>query len=188
VNLAVAGGVHQPQIREVLCAPMLLGKHMVHMQRLAVFEHLETDVAAALLPIGKLPKAIRQGLGAAPPLSPVVLKGRVVGGIGLGDEPMPYNPCPGEFPERGMALLILKDPAVSPGSQGPAPILLGSPPAGFTRVASLHVALSAGEHEGVQFPEHPGGHPDAEVLTPAADQSAACSCCASSGAPGNAGY
>jgi hypothetical protein len=31
VNLAVAGCVHQPQIREVICAAMVLGKHMVHM-------------------------------------------------------------------------------------------------------------------------------------------------------------
>jgi hypothetical protein len=31
VDLAVAGGVYQPQIRAVIRAAMVLGKHMVHM-------------------------------------------------------------------------------------------------------------------------------------------------------------
>jgi hypothetical protein len=102
-------------------------------QLLAVFERLVTDGTQTLLPTRELPRAVPQRLGSAPPLSPVTLEGRVVGGIGLGDEPMPRNPRPGEFPEGGMALYILKDPPVSSGSHGPAPILLGSPPAGFAR-------------------------------------------------------
>jgi hypothetical protein len=170
VNLTMAVRMHESQIREVVRATMVLGKDMMDVQVLAVFEHLETDGTAALLPAGELPRAIRQGLGPAPPLSPVVLESRVIGGIGRGDQPMAHDPRPGEFPEGGMRLGILKDPAVPPGSHGPAPILLSSPPAGFARVASRHVALSAGEHEGVQIAEHPGGHPGAEVLAPASDQ------------------
>jgi len=129
VNLAMAVRMHQSQIREVVRAIMVLGKHLMHMQVLAVFEPLETDGTAVLLPAGELPRAIRQGLRSAPSLSPVVLESRVIGGIGRGDQPMAHDPRPGEFPEGGMALLILNDPAVPPGSHGPAPILLGSPPA-----------------------------------------------------------
>ena len=69
-----------------------------------------------------------------------------------------------------MALFILKDPAILPGSPGPAPVLLGSPPARFARMASLHIALSASVHEVVQVGEDFGRHTDAEVLTPASDQ------------------
>jgi len=170
VNLAVAVRVHKVQIREVVRATMLLGKDMVHVQLLAVFEHLETDGTVALLPAGELPGAIRQRLGSTLPLSPVALEGRVIGGGNLGDQPVTHNPCPGEFPEGGMALLILKDPAVPAGPPGLAPVLLGSPPARFARVASLHVALSASVHEGIQVGEDPGSHPDTDVLTPAADQ------------------
>ena len=129
MTLAVAVRVHKAQIREVVRAPMLLGEDMMHVQSRAVFESLETDGTAALLPAGEVPGAIRQGLGSALPLSPVVLEGRVIGGIGPGDQPMAHDSCPSEFPEGGMALLILKDPAVPPSSQGPAPVLLGSPPA-----------------------------------------------------------
>ena len=102
---------------------------MVDVEHLAIVESLVTARTQPLLAPGESPMAIRRRTGACSPLSPVVLKGRVIGGIGLGDEPMAHNPCPGEFPEGGMALVILKDPAVPPGSHGPAPILLGSPPA-----------------------------------------------------------
>ena len=170
MNLTMAVSMHESQIREVVRATMVLGKHMMPVQVLAVFEPLVTDGTTALLPAGELPRAIRQGLGSAPSLSPVVLEGRVIGGIGLGDEPMAHRPCPSEFPEGGMALVILKDPAVPSGSPGLAPVLLGSPPARLTRVASLHVALSASVHEGIQVGEDPGRHPDAEVLAPASDQ------------------
>ena len=63
----MAVGMHKAQIREVVRATMVLGKHMMHMQILAVFEQLVTDGTAALLPAGELPRAIRQGLGSAPP-------------------------------------------------------------------------------------------------------------------------
>jgi hypothetical protein len=96
--------------------------------------------------------------------------GSVIGGRGFGDEPMLHHPCPGECPERGMALLIHKAPTVPSGSPGLAPVLLGSPPARFVRVASRHVPLSASVHEGVQIAEHPGSHAGAEGLAPASDQ------------------
>ena len=83
---------------------------------------------------------------------------------------MAVNPCPGDLSQGGMALFILKDLACLPGSTGPAPILLSSPPARFGRMAPLHVALSALVHEVVQVGEDFGRHTDAEVLTPASDQ------------------
>jgi hypothetical protein len=51
---------------------------MGRLPRLAVFEPRETEGAAALLPTGAWPTAIRPGRGAAPPRSPVVLAGRNV--------------------------------------------------------------------------------------------------------------
>jgi hypothetical protein len=102
---------------------------MMDVEPLAIVESLVTAGASPLLAPGESPVAIRRRTGVCAPLSPVVLKGWVIGGRGLGDEPMAYNPRPGEFPEGGMALFILKDPAVPPGSQGPASVLLSSPPA-----------------------------------------------------------
>ena len=75
---------------------------------------------------------------------------------------------PGEFPERPVPLLIMKDPAVL-STADLAPILLGSPPARFSRVTPLHVALSASIHEAVQGREYLLGHSDAEIVTPASD-------------------
>jgi hypothetical protein len=118
-----------PQVGGVVRTSLLLGHHMVDVERLAIVESLVTAGAQPLLAPGESPVAIRHRMRACSPLSPVVLKSRVIGGRGLGDEPMADNPRPGEFPEGGMALLILKDPAVPPGSQGPAPVLLSSPPA-----------------------------------------------------------
>jgi hypothetical protein len=129
VKLAMAGGMDEPQVGGVVRAPLVLGHHMVEVEHLAIVESLVTAGASPLLASGESPVAIRRRTGACSPLSPVVLKGRVIGGIGLGDESMTHNACPGEFPEGGMALFILKDPAVPPGSHSPAPVLLGSPPA-----------------------------------------------------------
>src|SRR5262249_24429450 len=68
-----------------------------------------------------------------------------------------------------MPLLILKHPPVLATADA-APIFLGSPPAGFSRVPPLHVALSASIHEAVQGREHLLGHPATEVGAPAPDQ------------------
>jgi hypothetical protein len=73
VNLAMAVPMDQSQICEFVRAAMFLGKHMMHVQVLAVFEPLVTDWAETLLPVGELLRAIRQGLGFAPSPSPVVL-------------------------------------------------------------------------------------------------------------------
>ena len=119
-----------------------------------------------MLPPGEVPRAASRGLGAVPPLAPVALEGRIIGGMRGGDQPMADDLGPGEFPERPMPLLILKDPAVL-STAGPAPILLGSPPAGFSRVTPLHVALGACIHEAIQGREHFLGHPDTEIVAPA---------------------
>jgi hypothetical protein len=117
----MAVGMDDPQVGGVVRAPLVLGHHMVDVERLAMFESLVTAGAPPLLAPGESPVAIRRRTGACFPLSPAVLKGRVIGGIGLGDEPMAHHPCPGECPEGGMARFILQDPAVPPGSHGPAP-------------------------------------------------------------------
>jgi hypothetical protein len=170
VNLTLAVGMHESQMREGVRATRVLGKAMMDVQVLAVFEPLVTDKAATLLPAGAWPRALRHGLGPALPLSPGVLEGRVIGGRGPGDQPLAPDPCPSAWPEGGMALLILKDPAVPSGSPGLAPGLLGSPPARLARVASRPGALSASGQAGIQVGPDPGRHPDAAVLTPAAAQ------------------
>jgi hypothetical protein len=61
-----------------------------------------------------------------------------------------------------MPFLILKHPAVLATADA-APILLGSPPARFSRVTPLHVALSALIHEAVPGCEYLLGYPDPEI-------------------------
>ena len=75
-----------------------------------------------MLPPGELPRAASRGLGAVLPLAPVVLEGRIIGGMRGGDQAMADDLGPGEFPERPVPLLILKDPAVL-STADPAPIL-----------------------------------------------------------------
>jgi hypothetical protein len=95
---------------------------VVHVQVLAVLQGWVTDGAETLLPPRQLPRATGRGLGLAPPLRPVVVESRVIGGIGGRDQPMPYDLCPGELPEGPMALLILTDSSVL-SADGLAPIL-----------------------------------------------------------------
>ena len=121
-----------------------------------------------MLPPGELPRAASRGLGAVLPLAPVVLEGRIIGGMRGGDQPMADDLGPGEFPESPVSFLILKHPAVL-ATADTAPILLGSPPAGFSRVSPLHVALGAFLHAAIQSREDLLGYPDAEVVAPAAD-------------------
>jgi hypothetical protein len=126
------------------------------------------DWTEPVLPSGELPRAASRSLGSAPPLAPVVLEGRVIGGIRGGDQPMADDLGPGDLPQGPMPFLILKDPAVLPTTDL-APILLGSPPAGFSRVTPSHVALSAYIHKAIQGREHFLGHPDTEIVAPASD-------------------
>ena len=139
VNLPVAGVMHQPEIRKVIRAPMMLGHHMVHVDFLPIIKSLVAARTETVLPLGELPRATSRGLCSVPPLAPVVLEGWVIGGMGGGDQPMADDLGPGELPEDPMPLLILKHPAVLSTTDA-APILLGPPPAGFSRVTPLHVA------------------------------------------------
>ena len=169
MNLTVAVLMHQPEIREVVRTSVVLGHHMVHVDFLTIIESLVAVGTETVLSPGELPRAASHDLGSVPPLAPVVLKGRIIGGIGGGDESMADDFGPGEFPEGPMPLLIREDPAVL-STADPAPILLSSPPAGFSRVTSLHVALSASIHEAVQRCERFLRHPDTEVVAPAPDE------------------
>ena len=49
MNLAMAVQMNQPQIDEIVRAPVLLGKHMMNVHFLAIFEVLATDRAEAVL-------------------------------------------------------------------------------------------------------------------------------------------
>src|SRR5262249_4865886 len=169
VNLPVAGVMHQPEIREIVCPTVTLGLHGVDVDLFPIVESLVTDGTAPVLPPGELSRAARRVMGGLPPWTPVVLERRVIGGRGGGHASMADDCGPGEFPEGAMPFLILKHPAVLT-TAGPAPILLGSPPAGFSRVTPLHVALSASIHEAVQGREYLLGHPDTEVEAPAPDK------------------
>jgi hypothetical protein len=71
----MAVGRHESPMREVVRAPRWLGKDMMAVQVRAVCEPLVTDEAAALRPASTVPRAICQGVGPAPPLSPGVLVG-----------------------------------------------------------------------------------------------------------------
>src|SRR5262249_8954028 len=117
---------------------------------------------------GELPRAPSRGLGSVPPLAPVVLEGRGIGGMRGGDQPMADDLGPGKLPEGPMSLFILKHPAVL-STTDVAPLLLGPPPAGFSRVTPLHVAPGACIHEAIQGREHFLGHPDTEIVAPASD-------------------
>ena len=160
--------MHQPEMREVVRPFVTLGPHVVDVDLLAVVESLMAARTAPVLPPGELPHAASRGLGAVPPLAPVVLEGRIIGGMRGGEQPMADDLGPGEFPERPVPLLILKDPAVL-STADLAPILLGSPPARFSRVTPVHVALGAFIHEAIQSREDLLGYPDAEIVAPASD-------------------
>jgi len=168
VNLPVAVLMHQPEIRQVIRAPVVLGHHMVHVDLFAIVQSLVAAGTETVLPPGELPRATSRGLRSVPPLAPVVLEGRVIGGMCGGDQPMADDFGPGELPQGPMPFLILKDPAVLSTTDS-TPILLSPPPAGFSRVTPLHVALGACIHEAIQGREHCLGHPDTEIIAPASD-------------------
>jgi hypothetical protein len=145
VNLPVAGVMHQPEMREVIRPSVTLEPHVVDVDLFPIVQSLVADRTAPVLPPGELSRATRRDLGALPSLAPVVLERRVIGGIRGGHESMADDGGPGEFPQGSMPFLILKDPAIL-SAAGPTPIFLGSPPAGFSRVPPLHVALGASIH------------------------------------------
>jgi hypothetical protein len=128
--------MHQPEIRKVIRAPMVLGHHMVHVDFLPIVKSLVAARTETVLPLGELPRATSRGLCSVPPLAPVVLEGRGIGGMRGGDQPMADDLGPGELPEGPLPLLILKHPAVLSTTDA-APILLGPPPAGFSRAVGF---------------------------------------------------
>ena len=69
----MAGVMHQPQIREVVCAPAFLGHHMMDVESLAIFQVLVTDRTEPLLPLDELPATKCGHLRLGSSLSPVVL-------------------------------------------------------------------------------------------------------------------
>jgi hypothetical protein len=73
VKLAMSVGMDEPQVGGVVRTPLLLGHHMVEVERLAMVESLVTAGAQPLLAPGQSPVAIRRRPGACSPLSPVVL-------------------------------------------------------------------------------------------------------------------
>ena len=148
---------------------MTLGPHVMGVDLFLIVQSLVADRTAPVLPPGEVLRTARRDLGSLPPLAPVVLEGWVIGGIRGGDESMADDFGPGELSEGPMPLLILKHPPVLAAADA-TPILLGSPPAGFSRVPPLHVALSASIHEAVQGREHLLGHPGTEVVAPAPDE------------------
>ena len=162
MNLPVAGVMHQPEIREVIHPAVTLGLHVVDVDLFPIVQSLVADRTTPVLPPGELPRATGRVVGSLSPLAPVVLERRVIGGVGGGHESMADDFGPGEFPEGAMPFFILKHPAVLT-TAGPAPIFLGSPPARFSRVTPLHVALSALIHEAVPGCEYLLGYPDPEI-------------------------
>ena len=150
MNLPVAGVMHQPEIREGIRPAVTLGPHVVDVDLFPIIQSLVADRTVPVLPPGELPRATGRVVGVLPPWAPVVLERRVIGGIRGGDQSMADDCGPGEFPQGPMPFLILKDPAVLP-TVDPTPVFLGSPPAGFSRVPPLHVALGASIHKGLNL-------------------------------------
>ena len=73
VNLAMAGVMHQPQIREVVFAPTFLGNPMMDMEILTIFQVLMAHRADALLFVDELSATQHRHLGFRSSLSPSTL-------------------------------------------------------------------------------------------------------------------
>ena len=107
MKLPVAGVMHQPEIREIVCPPVMLRLHVVDVDLFSIVQGLVADRTAPVLPPGELPRATGRVVGVLPPLAPVVLEGRVIGGIRGGHESMADDGGPGELPQGAMPFLIL---------------------------------------------------------------------------------
>jgi hypothetical protein len=150
--------MNQPHFREVIRAPAFLGHHMMDVESLAIFQVLVTDRTEAMLPLDEWPPTKFSHLRLGSSLSPVVLQGRVIGGMRRGYETMPDDLGPGKLSERPMPLFILEDPSIL-STQSLAPIRFRSPPPRCPRVTSFHRALSTRIHETIQVITHLLGHP-----------------------------
>src|SRR5258706_7042072 len=100
---------------------MFFRNPMMPMKCLAMPQMLVTGWASTLWPVGQLPLATGRGVEFRLSLSPVVLQGRVVGGVRGPYEPMSNDLCPGEFPQLTFRTLfrtaetILEDPPAERG-------------------------------------------------------------------------
>ena len=73
MNLVMAVVMNEPQIREVVFPPALLGNHMMDMQFLTIFQVLVADRANPLLPLDELSATMGCHLRFGSSLLPVVL-------------------------------------------------------------------------------------------------------------------
>ena len=73
MHLVMAVLMNEPQIREVVFTPALLGNHMMHMEFLTIFQVLVADRADALLPLDELPATQRGHLRLRSSLLPGLL-------------------------------------------------------------------------------------------------------------------
>ena len=73
MNLVMTVAMHQPQIHEVLRAPVLFWHHMVYVGFLAIFQVLVTPRAEPLLPLKEQAILRPRGMGSGASLSPIVL-------------------------------------------------------------------------------------------------------------------
>ena len=96
--------MHQPEIREIVCPPVTLGPHVVDVDLFPIVQSLVANRTAPVLPPGELPRTARRDLVSLPPLAPVVLEGRVIGGIRGGNKSMTDDCGPGKLSEGPMLI------------------------------------------------------------------------------------
>src|SRR5262245_18260723 len=99
-------------MREVVRPAVAHGPHVVAMDLCSIVQSLVADRTTPVLPPGEVPRATGRVVGALPPLAPVVLERRVLGGVRGGHESMADDFGPGAFPEGPMPFRILTHPAV----------------------------------------------------------------------------
>src|SRR5262249_57712379 len=102
--------MHQPEIREVIRPAVMLGPHVVDVDLFPIVQSLVADRTAPVLPPGELPRATGRVVGALPPLAPVVLESRVIGGVCGGNKSMADDFGPGELSETPLPPLLPKHP------------------------------------------------------------------------------
>ena len=108
MNLTVAVLMHQPEIREVIRPAVTLGPHVVDVDLFPIIQSLVADRTVPVLSPGELPRATGRVVGVLPPLAPVVLERRVIGGIRGGDQSMADDFGPGEFPQGRMVKKLMR--------------------------------------------------------------------------------
>jgi hypothetical protein len=69
----MTGMMNQPQIRQIISAPNILGNHMMHVQFFAIFQMLMADWTDTLLSLDKLSVTKHRHLKPGSSLPPVIL-------------------------------------------------------------------------------------------------------------------